>query len=83
MSSALASQAGQVLREIFKIPSRAREQVGQSWRTRFWQTERSKKEILVTSLNIHRPIWITGTAGAYTTAYACLMVMRCLRKVRP
>lgn len=38
MSSAVASQAGQVLREIFKIPSRAREQVGQSWRTRFWQT---------------------------------------------
>ncbi|CRG91046.1 hypothetical protein PISL3812_08094 [Talaromyces islandicus] len=83
MSSAVASQAGQVLREIFKIPSRAREQVGQSWRTRFWQTERSKKEILATSLNIHRPIWITGTAGAYTTAYACYMAMKCLRKVRP
>lgn len=41
MSSAVASQAGQVLREIFKIPSRAREQVGQSWRTRFWQTGKS------------------------------------------
>lgn len=33
MSSAVVSQAGQILREMFKIPSRAREQVGTTWRS--------------------------------------------------
>lgn len=33
MSSAAFSQAGQILREMFKIPSRAREQVGTTLRS--------------------------------------------------
>ncbi|KAH8703243.1 hypothetical protein BGW36DRAFT_333920 [Talaromyces proteolyticus] len=83
MSSAVASQAGQILREIFKIPSRAREQVGSSWRSRFWQAaEKSRKELLLTSLNIHRPIWIVGTAGTYTTAYAGYLAIKYMRRMR-
>jgi hypothetical protein len=102
MSSAIASQAGQVLREMFKIPTRAREQVGSTWRGRFWQTglslslstlfkvysavlmsaEKPKMELLQTSLLIHRPIWIAGVAGTYTTTYACYLAMRYMRKLR-
>ena len=105
MSSAVVSQAGQILREMFKIPSRAREQVGTTWRS-FRQTgsslivslvyhprklaltvtcfeiEKPKKEILQTSLMIHRPIWITGVAGTYTTAYACYLTMKYMRKLK-
>jgi hypothetical protein len=81
MSSAALSQAGQILREMFKIPSRAREQVGTTWRS-LRQTEKPKKEILQTSLMIHRPIWITGVAGTYTTAYACYLTMKYMRKLK-
>ncbi|KUL81935.1 hypothetical protein ZTR_10347 [Talaromyces verruculosus] len=81
MSSAVVSQAGQILREMFKIPSRAREQVGTTWRS-LRQTEKPKKEILQTSLMIHRPIWITGVAGTYTTAYACYLTMKYMRKLK-
>ncbi|EED14595.1 hypothetical protein TSTA_040750 [Talaromyces stipitatus ATCC 10500] len=81
MSSAIASQAGQILREMFKIPSRAREQAGTTWRS-LRQTEKPKKELLQTSLMIHRPIWITGVAGTYTTAYACYLTMKYLRKLK-
>ncbi|KAF3403338.1 hypothetical protein DPV78_003491 [Talaromyces pinophilus] len=81
MSSAVVSQAGQILREMFKIPSRAREQVGTTWRS-LRQTEKPKKEILQTSLMIHRPIWITGVAGTYTTAYACYLTIKYMRKLK-
>jgi hypothetical protein len=81
MSSAIASQAGQILREMFKIPGRAREQVGTTWRS-LRQTEKPKKEILKTSLMIHRPIWITGVAGTYTTAYACYLAMKYMRRIK-
>ena len=108
MSSAVVSQAGQILREMFKIPARAREQVGTTWRslrqtgsspandlslvpyfkparltvTCVFETEKPKKELLQTSLAIHRPIWITGVAGTYTTAYACYLTMRYMRKFK-
>ncbi|KAL1984827.1 hypothetical protein VTN96DRAFT_8671 [Rasamsonia emersonii] len=76
--------SSQILQNLLSLPARSRQQVG-TWRNRLWSTDKPKKEgqhFLRTSLNIHRPVWITAGGATYTTLAAVYLARRYLRLVR-
>ncbi|KAJ5630212.1 uncharacterized protein N7484_010312 [Penicillium longicatenatum] len=80
----MSAAAGPIMQQLAALPARSRQGLNNLRQRLFQQGEKPKKEgqLLRTSLNVHRPVWITAGGGAYTSLAAIYLTMRYMKRVR-
>ncbi|KAJ5232836.1 hypothetical protein N7468_005792 [Penicillium chermesinum] len=80
----MSAAAGPFMQQLATLPARSRQGLNNLRQRLFQQGEKPKKEgqFFRTSLNAHRPVWITAGGGLYTSLAAVLLTMRYMKGVR-
>ncbi|EKV19805.1 hypothetical protein PDIG_00780 [Penicillium digitatum PHI26] len=73
---------GPILQQLQALPARSRQGLNNLRQRIFQQGRRQPKEanFLLTSLSVHRPVWITAGGSLYTSMAALCLTMRYLKR---
>ncbi|CAG7919368.1 unnamed protein product [Penicillium olsonii] len=79
----MSAPMGPILQQISTLPARSRQGLSNLRQRLFQQGERQGKEanLLRTSLNVHRPVWVTAGGGMYTSMAAVYLTLRYMKRV--
>ncbi|GLI78288.1 hypothetical protein F1880_007739 [Penicillium rolfsii] len=80
----MSAPVGPIIAQLQQLPARSRQGLNNLRQRLFQQEAKPKKEgqLLRTSLNVHRPVWVTAGGGVYTSLAAVYLTMRYLKHVR-
>ncbi|KAJ5732289.1 hypothetical protein N7493_003770 [Penicillium malachiteum] len=80
----MSAPVGPIMQQLATLPARSRQGLSNLRQRLFQQGEKPKKEgqFLRTSLNVHRPVWITASGGVYTSLAAVYLATRYLKRIR-
>ncbi|KAG0154619.1 hypothetical protein Pdw03_5250 [Penicillium digitatum] len=78
----MSAAMGPILQQLQALPARSRQGLNNLRQRIFQQGERQPKEanFLLTSLSVHRPVWITAGGSLYTSMAALCLTMRYLKR---
>ncbi|KAJ5114378.1 hypothetical protein NUU61_000137 [Penicillium alfredii] len=80
----MSAPVGPILQQLMTLPARSRQGLNNLRQRLFQQGEKPKKEgqLIRTSLNAHRPVWMTAGGGVYTSMAAVYLTLRYLKHLR-